>query len=246
MGFVYGYRNNNPDEGFVKCPYTGRKNCIKYKTGKARNYHKRLGKEFKETRAEFVPNPQDITVYKTNDATGTKAENKIHAILKIFAKEEDVESLSTYGKKNSKKEIAYLTQKQIDRIWKTLQEDKDLNLVKIPIDSEPSPSAWAIAVLKKLKQNLPNYSKHYFEIGEDLYSPGTGDNIKDRVNNIVDSKKPLTDLLEKDGAKLVWKNNNIGRYLKNTTKKYVPYERDDLKYDLEGGNIDIEPPIYEY
>ena len=46
-----------------KCPF--RKNCIKYKTGKARNYHKRLGKEFKETRAEFIPNPQDITVYKT-------------------------------------------------------------------------------------------------------------------------------------------------------------------------------------
>ena len=115
--------------------------------------------------------------------------------------------------------------------------------MKIPIDSEPSPSAWAIAVLKRLKQNLPNYSKHYFKIGEDLYSPGTGDNIKDRVNNIVDSKKPLTDLLEKNGAKLVWKNNNIGRYLKNTTKKYVPYERDDLKYDLEGGNIVIEPPI---
>ena len=80
MGYVYGYRNNNPAEGYVKCPFTGRKNCIKYKTGKARNYHKRLGKEFKETRAEFVPNPQDITVYKTNDATGTKAENKIHAI----------------------------------------------------------------------------------------------------------------------------------------------------------------------
>ena len=67
--------------------------------------------------------------------------------------------------------------------------------------------------------------------------------FRSRVNNIVDSKKPLTDLLEKDGAKLVWKNNNIGRYLKNTTKKYVPYERDDLKYDLEGGNIVIEPPI---
>ena len=239
MGYVYGYRNNNPAEGYVKCPFTGRKNCIKYKTGKAKNYHKRLEREFTETRAEFVPIPQDITVYKTNDLTGTKAENKIHAILKEFAKEERVESLSTYGKK----EIAYLTQKQIDRIWKTLEEDKDLNLVKIPIDSEPSSRAWAIAIQNVLKKNLPNHSKHYFKIGENLDSPGTGDNIKDRVNNIVDSKKPLTDLLEKDGAKLVWKNNNIGRYLKNTTKKYVPYERDDLKYDLEGGNIVIEPPI---
>lgn len=246
MGFVYGYPNNNPDEGYVKCPLTGRRNCIKYKTGKARNYHKRLGQEFEETRAEFVPKPQDITVYKTNDVTGNKAENKIHAILKIFAKEEGVESLSTYGKKNSKKEIAYLTQKQIDRIWKTLQEDKDLNLVKIPIDSEPSPSAWAKEVLKRLKQNLSNYSKHYFKIGEDLYSAGTGENVKIRVNNIVDSKKPLTDLLEKNGAKLVWKNNNIGKHLDNTTKEDTPYTLDDLRYDLKGGNIVIEPPIYEY
>ena len=118
--------------------------------------------------------------------------------------------------------------------------------MKIPIDSEPSPSAWAIEVLKRLKQNLPNYSKHYFKIGEDLYSAGTGENVKIRVNNIVDSKKPLTDLLEKNDAKLEWKNNNIGRYLEGATKKYVPYKRKDLKYDLEGGNIDIEPPIYEY
>ena len=68
--------------------------------------------------------------------------------MKIFAKEEGVESLSTYGKKNSKKEIAYLTQKQIDRIWKTLQEDKDLNLVKIP-NSEPFYSS-----IKKIKTKL--------------------------------------------------------------------------------------------
>ena len=241
MGYVYGYQNNNPAEGYVKCPFTGRKKCIKYKTGKAKNYHKRLGKEFKETRAEFVPNPQDITVYKTNDLTGTKAENKIHAILKEFAKEEGVESLSTYGKKESKKEIAYLTEKQIDRIWKTLDEDKALNLVKIPIDSEPSPSAWAIEVLNVLKQNLSNYSKHYFKIGEDLDS--ALENIQIRVNNIVDSKKPLTDLLEKNGARLVWKNENIGRYLTNKTKTDTPYARKHLKYDLEEGNIVIEPPI---
>ena len=118
--------------------------------------------------------------------------------------------------------------------------------MKIPIDSEPSPSAWAKEVLKRLKQNLSNYSKHYFKIGEDLYSAGTGENVKIRVNNIVDSKKPLTDLLEKNGAKLVWKNNNIGKHLDNTTKEDTPYTLDDLRYDLKGGNIVIEPPIYEY
>ena len=105
MGFVYGYRNNNPDEGYVKCPLTGRKNCIKYKTGKARNYHKRLGKEFKETRAEFVPNPQDITVYKTNDATGNKAENKIHAILKILQKKRALKVYLRMVKKKVKKRL---------------------------------------------------------------------------------------------------------------------------------------------
>ena len=64
MGYVYGYQNNNPAEGYVKCPFTGRKNCIKYKT--VRQTSQKTGKEFKETRAEFVQ-PQDITVYKTND-----------------------------------------------------------------------------------------------------------------------------------------------------------------------------------
>jgi len=241
MGYVYGYRNNNPAEGYVKCPFTGRKNCIKYKTGKAKNYHKRLEREFTETRAEFVPIPQDITVYKTNDLTGTKAENKIHAILKEFAKEERVESLSTYGKKESKKEIAYLTQKQIDRIWKTLEEDKDLNLVKIPIDSEPSSRAWAIAIQDVLKKNLPNHSKHYFKIGENLDS--ALENIQNRVNNIVDSKKPLTDLLDKNGTRLVWKNENIGRYLTNKAKIDKSYTRRDLEYDLICGYIVIEPPI---
>ena len=48
------------------------------------------------------------------------------------------------------------------------------------------------ALCNKIRSIDPNHfeSKHYFKIGDDLDS--ALENIQIRVNNIVDSKKPLT------------------------------------------------------
>ena len=84
MGYVYGYLNNNPEEGYVTCPLTRRTNVRKYKTGKTKNYNERLDTEFSETRAEFTPKPEDIVLFQTDDEDGTKAENRIHLIFYEF------------------------------------------------------------------------------------------------------------------------------------------------------------------
>ncbi len=241
MGYVYGYLNNNPEEGYVTCPLTRRTNVRKYKTGKTKNYNERLDTEFSETRAEFTPKPEDIVLFQTDDEDGTKAENRIHLIFYEFAKELKVETLSTFGKKNSRKEIVYLTDIQIERMWKTLEEDKQLNLKKIILNKIPTKSAMAKEQIAELWSNLPNYTENKFILGHNLKCAKES-NIHSRVNNIVESQLPLSDLLKKGKTFLIWRNKDIGKHDRKD-KPNSNYTQSDLEYDLKCGYIDIDPPI---
>jgi len=243
MGYVYGYPNNNLAEGYVKCPLTGRTDVRKYKTGKTKNYNRRLKDEFDETRAEFLPNAKDIMLLKTDaDEDGTKAENRIKDILKEFAKKEGVETLSTFAEKNSKKEIVYLTNAQWDKLWNKLKSYKSLKLEKEPLKDDWKPKNIGKEITDELFNNLSNYSENKFILGHNLKS-AQQNKIHIRVNNIVESQLPLTDLLKKGKTNLLWKNKNIGEHERDgkLDANYRPHA--DLEYDLDHNYISIHPPI---
>ena len=232
MGFVYGYRNNNPAEGYVKCLLTGRKNCIKYKVGKSGDWEERLDTEFSETRAEFTPNAKQIVVFKTDaDEDGTKAENKIHKIIK-----DNFKTCSTYGKEYNQKEIYYLTENQIVELWNKLEADKSLKLEKIPLAENWIPFKWLNELLDDIKDNLSNYSNRYFV---EAYNIGTKIDTPryTRVKNIIESKKPISDLLYIQGKNgLRWRHKDIGKWdkqKKDGNMVTLDYGISHLRHDLK-------------
>lgn len=235
MGFVYGYPNNNPDEGFVKCPYTGRRNCIKYKTGKSGNWEQRLETEFdKETRAEFTPKVKDIVVFRTDaDKDGTNAENKIHKIIK-----DDFKTCSTSGKK----EIYYLTKNQIVELWNKLEADKSLKLEKIPLPEDGMPWEWVNKLVDDIENNLSKYSNRYFVEAYNL-KKNNKQSYK-RVKNIVESKKPISDLFYIQGKNgLRWRDTDIGKWeqqKKDGDMAPQNYGISDLKHDLKNYFIRLD------
>ena len=122
-----------------------------------------------------------------------------------------------------------------------MQKNKQLNLKKIILNKVPTKSAMAKELIAELWSNLSNYPENKFILGHNLKCAKES-NIHIRVNNIVESQLPLSDLLKKGKTFLIWRNKDIGKHDRKD-KPNSNYTQSDLEYDLKCGYIDIEPPI---
>ena len=146
--------------------------------------------------------------------------------------------------KEQKKEIVYLTNAQWDKLWNILKSYKSLKLEEEPLKDDWKPKNIGKEITDELFNNLSNYSENKFILGHNLKSAQQS-NIHIRVNNIVESQLPLTDLLKKGKSNLLWKNKNIGEHERHgkLDANYRPHA--DLEYDLDHNYISIYPPICE-
>ena len=243
MSGIYCYLTRHPREPRFTCPRTNDPNrqVTVYKFGRATEVSQRCQQEFDETLCQYHPPYSEVNVKLTDDPV--TAERQLKAEIQKIADQLGVATLSVFDSK--KKELFYLTDEEYNNLFLSIAGTKT-DLEEIMRGTFRDTDVYLTELAMKIDADAEFAMNNTFVLGPEMSATRAADQ-QARVQSIVNSKKPLNDLLaiKRDASGVIkgvsWKNKEIGRHQKANSDKFQNYRLTDLKYDIKHQNMTIGP-----